>query len=123
MPIDDWALSVRIMPDSLRLTRSRDRRPGWLACLAFHLQDLVLEAMAFSSDFMTAVTPIEPLTFNIRQCPMPVRVVEAIRWGVQGGLCKRAIQGVFIFYRTQVSILHVIELVLSMRINTRYVGG
>ena len=95
MPIDDWALSVRIMPDSLRLTRSKDRRPGWLACMAFHLQDLVLEAMAFSSDFMTAVTPIEPLTFNIRKCPMPVRVVEAIRWGVQGGLCKRAIQGGF----------------------------
>ena len=31
----------------------------------FWLHGLVLEAMAFSSDFVTAVTPVESLPFNV----------------------------------------------------------
>ena len=49
------------------------------------LRGLVLEAMAFSRDFVTAVTPVEPLTFNVCKGTMSVGVVKAIRGRVQGG--------------------------------------
>ena len=42
------------------------------------LHGLVLEAMAFSRDFVTAVTPVEPLTFNVCQGSMSIGVVKAI---------------------------------------------
>ena len=42
------------------------------------LHGLVLEVMAFSRDFVTAVTPVEPLTFNICQGSMSIGVVKAI---------------------------------------------
>ena len=42
------------------------------------LRGLVLEAMAFSRDFVTAVTPVEPLTFNVCQGSMSIGVVKAI---------------------------------------------
>ena len=42
------------------------------------LRGLVLEAMAFSRDFVTAVTPVEPLTFNVCKGSMSIGVVKAI---------------------------------------------
>ena len=42
------------------------------------LRGLVLEAMAFSRDFVTAVTPVEPLTFNVCQGSMSIGVVKSI---------------------------------------------
>ena len=42
------------------------------------LRGLVLEAMAFSRDFVTAVTPVEPLTFNVCQGSMSIGVVKVI---------------------------------------------
>ena len=59
------------------------------------LHGLVLEAVAFSRNFVTAVTPVEPLTFNVCQCSMSIGVVKAIGGGVQGSLRERAIQGRF----------------------------
>ncbi|MAR51845.1 MAG: hypothetical protein CMK50_01645 [Propionibacteriaceae bacterium] len=42
------------------------------------LYGLVLEAMAFSSDFVTAVTQVEPLPFNVCKDSMSIGIDKAI---------------------------------------------
>ena len=66
---------------------------GW--CDVSWLEGLALEVMAFPGDFVTAVAPVEPLTFNVCQGSMPVGVVKAIGRRVKGGLGEWAIQGCF----------------------------